>query len=420
MRINTNVSALNAANKLSRVQEQASESMAKLSSGFRINKAADDAAGLGIANKLHADTRAMSQASRNAEQANSLLQVAEGSTSTIQKILERMKELATQSGSDTVDTAGRGRIQNEFKALQDEITRTVETTKFQGTQLLKGTATVAGVTAVSAVTAVTGVTAVTAVTGAGTADVGLVSTTGAATTSFTANKLATGAYTLSDDGTNISIKSGSTVVESVASGAAGATISFATSGVSLTLGSAYDKADSTKRFDNSKGFSITTTSVAAVTGVTAVAGVAAVAAVTAVAGTPQSFLIGSSGQYVDGKDAIKLDAFNLELTTLGISTDDLTTSAKARTALTNIDAAFGKVSDTLGNIGAAQNRIAYAQDNIKTAITNFAAAESVIRDVDMADEMTKFSKSNILSQAGTAMLAQANQAGQGVLQLLRG
>src|SRR4051794_2167003 len=112
MRINTNVSALTAANNLSRVQDAASESMGKLSSGFRINKAADDAAGLGIANKLRADTRSMSQASRNAEQANSLLQVAEGSTGTIQKMLERMKELATQSGSDTVDSSGRGRIQS--------------------------------------------------------------------------------------------------------------------------------------------------------------------------------------------------------------------------------------------------------------------------------------------------------------------
>src|SRR6185503_3334728 len=139
MRINTNVSALTAANNLNRVQNAVSESMAKLSSGFRINKAADDAAGLGIANKLRADGRALSQASRNADQTNSLLQVAEGSTSTIQSILERMKELATQAGSDTVDANGRAQIQSEFSSLRSEIDRTVSTTKFEGNGLLDGT-----------------------------------------------------------------------------------------------------------------------------------------------------------------------------------------------------------------------------------------------------------------------------------------
>src|SRR5690348_3919712 len=139
MRINTNVSAMNAANNLSRVQNAVSSSMEKLSSGFRINHASDDAAGLGIANKLRADGRALSQASRNAEQTNSLLQVAEGATGTIQSILERMKELATQSGSDTVDPAGRASINAEFTALRSEIDRTVSTTKFEGNTLLDGT-----------------------------------------------------------------------------------------------------------------------------------------------------------------------------------------------------------------------------------------------------------------------------------------
>src|SRR5437764_74564 len=126
MRINTNVSALNAGNNLSRVQDSISESLAKLSSGLRINKSGDDAAGLGIANKFHADARALSQASRNAEQAASLLQIADGGVSTVQSMLERMKELATQSASDNTDgdaTSGaRKRIQSEFAALSAEIT----------------------------------------------------------------------------------------------------------------------------------------------------------------------------------------------------------------------------------------------------------------------------------------------------------
>jgi len=139
----------------------------------------------------------------------------------------------------------------------------------------------------------------------------------------------------------------------------------------------------------------------------------------AVSGGSQSFLVSSSGEYA-GADAVTIDQFNLELATLGIDADDLSTSAGAITALTNLDSAMDIVNQTLGAIGASQNRIDYAQQNIKVAIQNFSAAESVIRDVDMAEEMTKFSKNNILAQAGTAMLAQANQSAQGVLQLLRG
>jgi flagellin len=178
MRINTNTNAINAANNLSRVQSAVSDSMSKLSSGFRINKAADDAAGLGIANKLRADGRALTQASRNAEQTNSLLQVAEGATSTIQTVLERMKELATQSGSDTVDAPGRARINAEFTALRSEIDRTVSTTKFQGNSLLDGTFGTAAAQLATTDIGTVGTTASTALAGAYTV---AVSNTGIAT-----------------------------------------------------------------------------------------------------------------------------------------------------------------------------------------------------------------------------------------------
>src|SRR3954463_10616643 len=138
MRINTNVSALNTLRSLGKTESAVSSSMAKLSSGFRINKSGDDAAGLGIANKLNADVRASSQASRNAEQAGSVLQIMDGATQSVQSILERMKELATQSASDSVDTNARTRIDQEFKDLRSEIGRIVDTTKFQGNKLLDG------------------------------------------------------------------------------------------------------------------------------------------------------------------------------------------------------------------------------------------------------------------------------------------
>ncbi|MBA4159991.1 MAG: flagellin [Gemmatimonadetes bacterium] len=270
MKIKTNVSALNAHRNLSDTQRAASDSMAKLSSGFRINRASDDAAGLGIANQMRATTRALTQVSRNAEQANSMLQIAEGSTAGIQKMLERMKELATQAGSDTVDDDSRGRIQKEVDALAEEIQRTVDTTVFAGTKLLGGT------------------------------------------------------------------------------GGAGSAGSF-------------------------------------------------------------TFLIGSSADYA-GQDKIDVTIADLSAATLTVDALDVSTVDSARTALTNIDTAISSVNEQLGDLGAYQNRIENAQSNLKTAIQNFSAAESVIRDLDMAEEMTKFSKNNILSQAGTAMLARAASA----------
>jgi len=381
MRINTNISAMNASRNLWSTQQSIDSSMSKLSSGFRINRAADDAAGLGISNKLRADIRSMGQASRNAEQANSLLQIAEGSVGTIQKMLERMKELATQAGSDTVDAGGRTRIQEEFKALQDEITRTVDTTKFQGVELLKGPAGTPSVPGTPGSAHANEALAF----GSGTANDSTVNANGTFTgtgTTVTVRRTAT-AWEASEDGTNFSaIATGGTF-----------------QGLTMTI--------------------VDGSSVAA-TGTTFTLGVTpGTPGTPAVSGGSQSFLVSSSGEYA-GADAVTIDQFNLELATLGIDADDLSTSAGAITALTNLDSAMDIVNQTLGAIGASQNRIDYAQQNIKVAIQNFSAAESVIRDVDMAEEMTKFSKNNILAQAGTAMLAQANQSAQGVLQLLRG
>lgn len=379
MRINTNVSALNAYRNLTETNSAVSSSMQKLSSGFRINRAADDAAGLGIANRLRADTRAMSQASKNADQANSVLQIAEGATSTIQKMLERMKELATQAGSDSVDVAGRTRINEEFAQLKEEITRTVDTTKFQGGHLLKTITAVAGVAASThsnqAFTLATGTANASTITGNGT-----YSGTG---TTMTVRRNAGGTgWEVSEDGTNFSA-----VLD-------GATVSGIT--LDITDGATVATAGSTFTLDVT----------AAVTAVEA-------------SGGPRSFLVGSSEQYTTN-DLLTVDAMDLTLATLGLTSSVVDTAANARTALTAIDTAMGTVATTLGDIGATQNRIEFAQSNLKTSIQNFTAAESVIRDVDMAEEMTKFSKNNILAQAGTAMLAQANQSAQGVLQLLRG
>lgn len=389
MRINTNISALNAYRNLGETNNAVSSSMQKLSSGFRINRAADDAAGLGIANRLRADTRALSQASKNAEQANSVLSIAEGATSTIQKMLERMKELATQAGSDSVDVAGRTRINAEFAELKEEITRTVDTTKFQGGHLLK---TVAAQAAVSAST-FSGSSMAVAGTNTGTA---------------TAPTLS-GTYTGSSNATL-------TVRVNDARGATSGTIQADDFEASVDGGTTWTTLAAAA---TATGITVTVSATGAVNGDDWTQSLTAAAPAVAASGGARSFLVGSSEQYTTN-DLLTVDGMDLTLSTLGLTSSAVDNVTNARAALTAIDSAMGTVATTLGNIGATQNRIEFAQQNLKTSIQNFTAAESVIRDVDMAEEMTKFSKSNILAQAGTAMLAQANQSAQGVLQLLRG
>lgn len=366
MRINTNIGALTAANNLTRVNDAVRSSAEKLSSGFRINKAADDAAGLGVANLFRSDIRALTQAQRNAEQANSVFQIAEGGAQSIQKVLERMKELAAQAASDSVDTAGRARIDSEFQGLVAEIDRVTATTEFQGSKLLNG--------AYGATT---------------TSDLG------AGVSSITASAPAT-----------VSISTiSATVVQASANG--------------ITQTAAY--AAGTAQTINFSGLGLKVATSAATT----LADFAA-KTISTVAGSG-SFLIGaarnSSANYTSTSSnlmTINGGALDLTSSTLTVSAKDVTTLSNAQAALSAVDSALAKVNTALGTIGAGQNRLTNAIDNIKSTVLNYQAAESSVRDLDMADEMVKFSKNQIIAQAGTAMLAQANQAGQGVLQLLRG
>lgn len=364
MRINTNVSALNAQRNLGMVEASVSKSMAKLSSGFRITRASDDAAGLGIANVLRADIRALGQAARNAEQAGSVLNIAEGAAGTIQKMLERMKELAAQAASDSVDTAGRSRITTEYQALRSEIDRTVSTVKFQGNTLLNGAF---GATINSSSTvlgAATGVYDV-KISGAG-----------------------TGALTFSSGSNVVTLTNGST---------------------SQTLG----VTSATKQTLNFSAFGISVDTNQAV-------GAATIAGNLTIAAGSGSFMVSSSGQY-STNDQITITGSQLDLrsSALTIATDP-SSLANAQTALAQIDVAITQVNVAVGVIGSLQSRIETATENVRTTVQNFSAAESTIRDLDMAEEMTTFTKNQILVQAGTAMLAQANSAGQSVLSLLRG
>lgn len=374
MRVNTNIASINAQRSLGMSNTSVSRSLGRLSSGFRINRAADDAAGLGIANQLRADLRALKQASRNAEQSNALLQVAEGGAQQIQGILERMKELATQSVSDNVDSNGRARIETEFQELMGEIDRIADSTKYQGSALLDGSfgaqvdSNVANSTVLAGGTEITGATI---------------------------SGVAAGTYTLTRDNTGgaetitlANSDSSLTQTVSLVGFTAGGSISFDAFGVTLQTSNAFD--------------------------ITA-AGDGAGDIV--VAGTTAEFVVGASGTLAD--DKITMSGVNLTVAGLSMTGSSLATDTVAETALSAIDAAIGVVSDAFSEIGAKQNRLDYASANVNAAIENFAAAESVIRDADMAAEMAELTKNQILQQAGVSVLAQANQAPQLVLRLLQ-
>ncbi len=276
-RINTNTPAFGAYRNLTFTGMNLEKSIQKLSSGFRINRAADDAAGAAIANDLRATGRALQAAQRNASQANSVLNIADGAVTTIASILDRMKELATSAASDSSGATGRTNLNAEYQQLVLEIDRITLTTEYQNSPLL------------------------------------------------------TGAYS----------------------------------------------------------------------------------------GT---FLVSSSGAYA-GNDTIVVSGATLNMastTLLGAAAGNLSTLAAAQGELTKIDTAITAVGTAIGVIGAAQSRIEYASTNVASTFQNVQAAESVIRDADMAFEMVQFTKYQILQQAGTAMLAQANQAPQSILTLLRG
>jgi flagellin len=276
LRINQNIDAFNSYRNLSVTQGQMSKSLEKLSSGFRINRAADDAAGLAISEGLRSQIGGLKVAVRNTQDGVSVVQTAEGALTETHSILQRMRDLAVQAANGSNDTKSSAALDAEAKALNSELDRIAGKTTFNNVNLLDG--------------------------------------------SF--NKAFQVGYA-SGDSITVTIDNGTAT----------------------------------------KGFSSTDLATASV---------------------------------------------------------DLTTAAGAGTAITAIDAAIDKVSASRAKLGAVQNRFEHTINNLNVAVENLSASESRIRDTDMASEMMNFTRSNILSQAGTAMLAQANSAPQSVLQLLRG
>ena len=376
-RINTNVAALNTNRMLGRTNAAFSKSVGRLSSGFRINRAGDDAAGLGIANKIRNDVRGLKQASSNAEQGTALLQVAEGALSEVQNIVDRMKELAAQAASS--NSGDRTKLNSEFSDLRSEIGRIVATVEFQDKKLINGTL---GNTYDS-------VAAGTTIDSNADVQTSTVKAAGSVTGTFTLAKV---------DATHMSITAGATSnteVITVASTGVQSLV-FAQHGVSFDTATGFDISGSNNSFTANN------------------------ALVVAAGANAADFLVSATGDF-SGQDLVSIGQINAGTAAANLDLDasDLTSAANAQAALTKIEAATSKVSGFLADIGSAQNRIDFARANTDTMIENFMAAESVVRDADLAAESVEFARLQILQQAATAVLAQANSAPQGVLQLLR-
>lgn len=388
MIINHNMNALNAHRNMTANTSASGKSMEKLSSGLRINRAGDDAAGLAISEKMRGQIRGLDQASRNAQDGISLIQTAEGALNETHNILQRMRELAVQSSNDTNNADDRLEIQKEVDQLAQEITRISENTQFNEQNILDGS--YSGKLHIGA--------------NAG-QDITLTINDMSAE-SLGINKITATAVELKS---NTDMKISNLTADEY-------TIKFTAAGDENA-----DAVNDTKAVVDKDAKTITITLAQAAGNKVDTAG-----DITANLEDVKKALEGTGLVKVDVADDKLTAAATVGAdTTVTAGTIDTTkginvsTQSDASAAITTLNTAIKSVSAQRSNLGATQNRLEHTVANLNNTSENLTAAESRVRDVDMAKEMMNFSKNNILSQAAQAMLAQANQQPQGVLQLLR-
>lgn len=374
MQINTNVAALNSYRNLSNTQNDLSKSLEKLSSGLRINRAADDAAGLAISEGLRSQVSGLKVAARNAQDGISVIQTAEGGLTETHSILQRLRDLAVQAGNDSNNGESRTAIKTEADELMSELGRIAKSSNFNGIDLLNGTAGAAADGRLTFQVGADGDPSSQITVDLSTANVEDVTT--ALNFGTTANQSATitgaidlaGGFTFTQDGTAVTVA---------------APAAAATSNVGVAANLNKDSA-----FAQNFIAKVDADGALVVTSKTSTAGAISVDQAAAIAVTAGS-------------------------TTLGFDSAEA-----AQLSIAAIDVQITAISTARANLGAVQNRFESTINTLNVSAENLTAAESRIRDTDMASEMVNYTRANILSQAGTAMLAQANQSNQGVLQLL--
>ena len=392
MIINHNMNALNAHRNMGINNTAAGKSMEKLSSGLRINRAGDDAAGLAISEKMRGQIRGLTQASRNSADGISMIQTAEGALNETTNILQRMRELAVQASNDTNTTSDREEIQKEINALTEEVDRIANNTEFNTQKLLNGSKSGnAGDIVREEVAAKAGVFKIEL-------DAALVD-----------------GSKLTIDGKIIKFGAGditneTTLKTKLEQELDGYTVDVSTNKKTITLtqdvGS--DKDEIKVALNGGKtGFKATVKT----EGVTHRDEETSEGKVSVQVGA-------------NANQSMTIEIGDMRAKALNIVNDkgrglSVETAQSANEAITAFDAALNAVSSQRANLGAVQNRLEYTISNLDNTAENLTSAESTLRDVDMAKEMMEYSKNNILNQAAQAMISQANQQPQNVLQLLR-
>jgi flagellin len=390
MQITTNVAALNAQRNLNVTGLKMGKVLEKLSSGYRINRAADDAAGLAISEKMRAQIRGNQQAVRNAQDGISMLQTAEGALDETHAILQRMRELAVQAANGTYadSSAERTSIGEELMQLRSEIDRISEATQFNGQKLLNGNLS-------TSVDAASGIVVGEELGATGATVSGIdVSGANAGTTYTFTYTAATDTLTLTD---NTTLQADSVVLGALAGSA---TVNFEGLGVSLDL-SGTDTADNIGA---------------------AIAGAGNL--VTAAGSGSASLHIGANTTLADNTLTINFadmsaETIGITAALFGASNTVVATQADARNVIDAVDSAIGNVNSQRGSFGAFQNRLEHTIKSLGVAVENLSAAESRIRDADIAELSSKMVSNQILQQAGVSVLAQANSAPQSALSLLQ-
>ena len=459
MVVQHNLTAMNSNRMLGLTTASQAKSTEKLSSGYKINRAADDAAGLSISEKMRKQIRGLTQASLNAQDGISAVQTAEGALTEVHDMLQRMNELAVKASNGTNSEDDRGYIQDEIDQLVKEIDRVSETTKFNETYLLKGDGT--ATREVTKTTPAQEAVDVKAeyVSGKGVDNVALKNGKTLAANAVWYEKGKTTAITADDIDKLFEVKNGNVVLKEGVELFDAAADSATDFGAQLTAnkvdntavqgvfevgsskvstandGSALVDAAGLNALFNTDG-SIKTKFYAQKTdGSWAEVGAEQVAKFIKVTPGQEAVAAGTKTETetytkaltlslhvgADGNDdnKISLDIESMSAEGIGVKGLDVSTEDAATKSIEALKASIQKVSTQRSALGAIQNRLEHTINNLDNVVENTTSAESQIRDTDMATEMVKYSNNNILAQAGQAMLAQSNQANQGVLSLLQ-
>ena len=386
--INTNVAAMNAQRNLGVTHLKMSRALERLSSGLRVNRAADDAAGLAISEKMRAQIRGLRQGLRNAQDGISLIQTAEGALNEVHAILQRMRELTTQAGSTILSTADRQAVSEEMLTLRSEIDNIAIRARFNGLSLLTGALAISTTSAIADI-----------------AD--------------TDTDTATVAIDVS--------KADANVTYNITSAGANVTVTNATSNVAQTIATASMGNNASQTLDfNAVGVRLTMSTLVFNDGITATDLAADLNAKSVVTGGSSAATFRVGDQVVDN---VTVNFANMQAAALGdggandiadliLDNTAVSSVSKADTLLSAIDTAIGQVSTFRAKLGAAQNQMESAVNSLGVAVENLSASESRIRDADVAEVSSELVTRQIMQQAGVAVLAQANTSPQAALALL--